>query len=207
LGQCLPRLRARVLVPRRDAVASLAEQAIPDARRTGKAGVMAPKPRARHHDTTFRPLATGIGNDDWQRQADAAAWSAVSGMHPSLFLGWLEPIPIPPELRAQLREAGKALAAEPSAARADALLRLAHEAVYGKPDASTPIAAATEAAGGVSDDWWSDTPANDEKALAASLEAFCAEAATALANREPDPIEAAERAAVFGSEERAEWWQ
>lgn len=170
---------------------------------------MAPKPRrARHHDTTFRPLATGIGNDDWQRQADAAAWSAVSGMPPSLFLGWLEPIPIPPDLRAQLREAGKALAAEPSAARADALLRLAHEAVYGKPDTSTPIAAAPAPADGVSADWWSaDTPTESEKPLAASLEAFCAEAAAALASREPDEIEAAERAAVFGSEERAEWWQ
>jgi len=168
---------------------------------------MAPKPRrARHHDTTFRPLATGIGNDDWQRQADAAAWSAVSGMHPSLFLGWLEPIPVPPDLRAQLREAGKALAAEPSAARADALLRLAHQAVYGKPDTSAPIAAVPAIADGVSVDWWSDTPAEAEKALAASLEAFCAEAATALASREPDDIEAAERAAVFNAEKEGEWW-
>ena len=64
-----------------------------------------------------------------------------------------------------------------------------------------------EAADGVSADWWSDTPAEGETALTASLEAFCAEAASALANREPDDIEAAERAAVFGSEKEAEWWQ
>lgn len=111
-----------------------------------------PKPRRpKHASTAWRSLEPQVGHDAWQRQADAAAWSAVSGMPPSLYLGALEPIPIPPDLRARMREAGKALADEPSAARADALLRLAHLAVYGQEPPAAPASPAKQEA----DEWWS----------------------------------------------------
>jgi hypothetical protein len=105
-----------------------------------------------------RSLASlGPGNDDWQRQADAAAWAAVSGMHPSLYLGAIEPIPVPPELRRRLRDAGRAFAALPSAERLDRLMRLAHEAAYG-----SPLETAQPAASPASDEWWADLPPHRE---------------------------------------------
>ncbi len=109
-----------------------------------------PKPRRSRTDTAWRSVEPTIGHDAWQRQADAAAWAAMSGMPASLYLGAIEPIPIPPELRARLRELGQALAADPSAARADALLRAAHLAVYGQD----PPAAPAEAAKQEADEWW-----------------------------------------------------
>jgi hypothetical protein len=167
---------------------------------------MPPKPRRpRHEDRAWRPVGT-LGNDAWQREADAAAWSAVSGMPPALYLGAIEPIPIPPDLRAQLREAGKALAAEPSATRADALLRLAHRAVYGADDSNTTLESSETPAGGVSGDWWSDIPAEAEKPLAApqnasaGLLAFATEAYAALVAAEHDPADEGEAAP------QADWW-
>lgn len=168
-----------------------------------------PKPRRtpRHQDTAWRSVTPAIGHDDWQRQADAAAWSAVSGMPASLYLGAIEPIPIPPDLRQRLREAGKALAAEPSAHRADALLRLAHRAVYGIDAPGTPLEAAAPPAGGGAEDWWSETPAEGEKPLAppcspAALEQHATEAFAALQASEWTPEDGGE----VPREETSQWW-
>ena len=176
---------------------------------------MAPNParRAKHHDTTFRSVVlSGVGNNDWQRQADAAAWSAISGMHPSLYLGGIEPIAVPPALKAQMREAGKALAAEPSQVRADALLRLAHEAVYGHPAPGAPLAASLEpASASEGGDWW-ETPGEAEKPLsapaqprgdAAALLAASADAFAALQAAGPDP----EGAGEAPDQPQGDWWE
>jgi len=167
---------------------------------------MPPKPRRpRHEDRAWRPIGT-LGNDAWQREADAAAWSAVSGMPPALYLGAIEPIPIPPDLRAQLREAGKALAAEPSDKRAAALLRLAHRAVYGADDPNTPLESPEKPADSVSGDWWSDIPTETEKPLAppqsasVGLLAFATEAHAALVAAEHDPADEGEAAP------QPDWW-
>lgn len=161
------------------------------------------KPRmAAHHDTTFRPVLAGVGNDDWQRQADAAAWAAISGLPAGLYLGAIEPIPVPPELRAKLREAGKALAAASSPERADALLRLAHEAVYGVPDTTPPLESPQKPAGGVSAAEWWDTPAGAPNAMADALARFAEEARAALHNVTDDPANEGE--AGFAARE---WWQ
>lgn len=176
-----------------------------------------PSRRAKHHDTTFRSVVlSGGGNDDWQRQADAAAWSAVSGMSPALYLGGIEPIPVPAALKAQMREAGRALAAEPSQVRADALLRLAHEAVYGHPAPGAPLAASPATAGASEGgDWW-ETPGEAEKPLSAPvggvaplpgnpalLEAAALEAFAALQAAEPDP----EGAGEAPDQPQGDWWE
>jgi hypothetical protein len=178
------------------------------------------KPRARHHDTAWRPVALRIGHDHWQRQADAAAWSAISGMEPSLYLGGIEPIPVPPELTAQMRAAAAELTAMPSRDRAEVLLRLAHVAAYG-PGTQPPVfhgtdrgppesprkAIQVDAAG----EWW-DTPAAPENPPTAILEAFLAYAAdaqAALSNLADDPANEGE--APFAPNEPAtptkEWWE
>lgn len=167
------------------------------------------KPRmARHLDAT--PRATEqrvpIGDDCWQRQADAAAWAAISGQPPGQFLGWLEPIPTPPDLRARLREAGAAYQALPSRERLDRLMALAHEAAYGTAAPEPTPEPPRDAADGVSGGWWSDIPAKAENPPAAppgraeALAAFAEEAREALANVRDDP----------GNEGEApvarEWW-
>lgn len=171
---------------------------------------MAPNPRHKAPPARLaaHPTLGTAGNDRWQRQADAAAWAAVSGMHPSLYLGGIEPIPVPAALRAQMREAGRALAAEPSQVRADALLRLAHEAVYGAPPPGGPLQAEPAPAGGVSGgDWW-EAPGEPEKPSGAALEAFALESFAALQSREPDSIEDVERAAHFGAaSQQGDWWE
>lgn len=162
---------------------------------------MAPKPRVKKAPTSLgsHPVLGTAGNDAWQRQADAAAWSAMSGMAPSLYLGGIEPIPIPADLRARLRAAGQALAAEPSQVRADALLRMAHEAVYGTPAPGMPLEAAPAPAEAVSGgDWW-DTPAETENPLAAFLLQASADAFAALQAAEPDPEGA-------GEQQEGDWW-
>jgi hypothetical protein len=161
---------------------------------------MAPNPRTKKPAASLAAHATlgTAGNDRWQRQADAAAWSAISGMAPSLYLGAIEPIAIPPDLRDQLRAAGQQLAAEPSDQRAATLLRLAHEAVYGAPPPESLFPAAPAAAGGVSDgDWW-DSAETTEKPLAAFLLQASADAFTALQAAEPDPEGA--------GEQEEDWW-
>lgn len=148
------------------------------------------------------PTLGTAGNDAWQRQADAAAWSAISGMHPSLYLGAIEPIPVPTELKAQMREAGRALAAEPSQVRADALLRLAHEAAYGAPAPGAPLMADPAPADGVSGgDWW-ETPDAAPKPSGAALEAFALESFAALQATGPDP----EGAGEAPDQPQADWW-
>jgi hypothetical protein len=167
---------------------------------------MAPNPRHKRAATRLdaHPTLGTAGNDNWQRQADAAAWSAVSGMHPSLYLGGIEPIPIPPDLRAQLREAGKAMAGDPSAARADALLRLAHRAVYGAEMPGALFQPDPAPAGGVSGgDWW-ETPAEPEKPSGAALEAFALASFAALQAAEPDPEGAGEAPATATA---GDWWE
>lgn len=163
------------------------------------------RPRmAKHHDTTFCPIMTGVGNDDWQRQADAAAWSAVSGMAPALYLGGIEPIPVPPALRAQLREAGKTMADLPSPERLDRLMRLAHRAAYGVDDATPTLEASAAPAGGVSGgDWW-DTPASDRSASEAALNRLAEEAHDALAASVWTPEDGGE---VPRGEAEKEWWE
>lgn len=174
-----------------------------------------PRRAPRHEQREWRTIGT-VGNDDWQRQADAAAWSAVSGMHPSLYLGGIEPIAIPLALKAQIREAGRSLASEPSQVRADALLRLAHEAVYGHPAPGAPLEAAPGAAGGVSGgDWW-EAPGEAEKPPRAPaggvaqlpgnpalLEAAALEAFAALQAAEPDP----EGAGEAPDQSQGDWWE
>lgn len=174
---------------------------------------MAPNPRRapRHEQREWRTIGT-VGNDDWQRQADAAAWSAISGMSPALYLGGIEPIPVPAALKAKLREAGRALAAEPSQVRADALLRLAHEAVYGHPAPGAPLEADPAPAGGVSGgDWW-ETPGEAEKPPsapvqprgdAAALLAASADAFAALQAAGPDP----EGAGEAPDQPQGDWWE
>lgn len=178
---------------------------------------MAPNPRRapRHEQREWRTIGT-VGNDDWQRQADAAAWSVVSGMSPARYLGGIEPIPVPRDLRAKLREAGRAMAAEPSQVRADALLRLAHEAVYGQPAPGAPLAASTEPASASGEgDWW-ETPGEAEKPLSApvgastqplgnpeQLEAAALEAFAALQAAEPDP----EGAGEAPDQPQGDWWE
>jgi len=132
------------------------------------------KPRmAKHRDATFRPVEQRvyIGDDTWQRQADAAAWSAVSGLPPDRFLGWLEPIPTPPELRAALREAGAAYQAMPSRERLDRLMALAHEAAYGVPAPEPQPEPPRKPADGAEADWWDDLPAGPQTPPAALVEA------------------------------------
>jgi hypothetical protein len=169
-------------------------------------------PRARHHDTTWRPVETTLGNDAWQRQADAAAWSAISGIHPSLYLGAIEPIPIPHDLRAKLRAAGEALAAEPSAQRADTLLRLAHRAVYGN-DAPEPTPdCATLPKEAPAGDWWSDIPAEPQDAASAlpsatAMMQFAAEALEALSAQPHEPADYGEASPPGESTgESNQWW-
>jgi hypothetical protein len=175
------------------------------------------KPRlARHQDTTFRAINTGVGNDDWQRQADAAAWSAISGMPPERFLGWIEPIPVPPELTRRMREAAAELTAMPSAERRDHLLRLAHEAAYG-PAASPPqfqgppemprasLRKAVEA--DASEEWWAGS-GDGEKPASDAQNAFliaAVEGAAALANLHDDPANEGE--VPLQPENPKEWWQ
>lgn len=160
---------------------------------------MAPNPRRQKPRAAALATYGELSNDRWQHQADAAAWSVISGMAPSLYLGAIEPIPVPADLRARMREAGRALAAEPSQVRADALLRMAHEAAYGAPAPESLFPVAVEHAGGVSGgDWW-DTPGAPEKPLAASLEAFASEAFAALHAAEPDPEGA-------GEQQEGDWW-
>ena len=165
---------------------------------------MAPNPRRKRPASPLaaHPTLGTAGNDAWQRQADAAAWSAVSGMAPSLYLGAIEPIPVPADLRARLRDAGRALAAEPSDARAVALLRIAHEAVYGAPAPESLFPAATLPACGVSmDDWW-QTPGDTQKPACdpANLAQFAAEAFAALQAAEHDPADQGEAAP------ERDWW-
>ena len=165
---------------------------------------MAPNPRRKTPAAKLaaHPVLGTAGNDAWQRQADAAAWSAVSGMAPSLYLGAIEPIPIPPDLRTKLRDAGRALAADPSQDRATALLRIAHEAVYGAPAPESLFPAATLPAGGVlAGDWW-QTPGDTQKPARdpASLAQFAAEAFAALQAAEHDPADQGEAAP------ERDWW-
>ncbi len=189
---------------------------------------MARPPRmAAHHDTTFRPIMTGAGNDDWQRQADAAAWSAISGMAPGLYLGGIEPIPVPPDLKAQMRQAAAELTAMPSRDRAEVLLRLAHTAAYG-PDAAPPVlhgaaGPAVESprkpAGGVLEDWWGDIAAASETPPSAPVwrqgvvTQRAIEGGAAVANVEDDPANEGEVSfeAPFGAPgqggEWGEWWE
>jgi hypothetical protein len=129
-------------------------------------------------------------------------------MPTALYLGAIEPIPIPPGLRIQLREAGKALAAEPSQARADALLRLAHLAVYGVPDPAPPLESPPKAAEGAEPDWWTadaadeaETPPETIQSAAAMLQ-HVEEALAALQASEWTPEDG-------GEVERGEggWWK
>lgn len=171
--------------------------------------------RARHHDTTFRPVLTGEGSDAWRRQADAAAWSAVSGMAPSLYLGGIEPIPVPAELRNQMREAAAQLTAMPSRDRAEVLLRLAHQAAYG-PDALPPefhgaagpaVEPPREPAGGASGtDWW-DTPTEAPKSLSDALNRFADEAHAALAASDWQTEDGGEVPRPEHANPSKEWWE
>lgn len=162
---------------------------------------MAPNPRRRAPASRLaaHPVLGTAGNDAWQRQADAAAWSAISGLHPSLYLGAIEPIEVPPDLRAQLRAAGAAMAADPAPARADALLRLAHLAVYGRPapDALFPVAP-EPAGGGSGGDWW-DSPGEAENP---SGDGVRAASAAALVAAEPEP----EGAGEAPDQRDGDWW-
>lgn len=164
---------------------------------------MAPKtaryPKKAARSLAAHPTLGTAGNDAWQRQADSAAWSVVSGMPAHLYLGGIEPIEVPAELKARLREAGKALADMPSAERADALLRIAHEAAYGGPPTEPAFRPAQETVENVpADDWW-DSASHNEKPMAAVLEEFAREAFAALQSAEPDPEGAGEQA-------EGDWW-
>ena len=158
----------------------------------------------RHQDTAWRSITPAAGHDDWQRQADAAAWAAVSGLPATLYLGAIEPIPIPPNLRRQLREAGQALAAEPSHARADALLRLAHLAVYGTPDPTPPLESHQKPKDGAGSDWWANTADDAETPpeatqSAAAMVRHVEEALAALQASEWTPEDG-------GEAEAGGWW-
>lgn len=174
-----------------------------------------PAPRARHQDTRFRSIPERRGplhDDTWQRQADAAAWAAVSGMPAERYLGWLEPIPVPDDLRAKLRAAGEAMAAMPSQERLTALLTLAHEAAYGRPpregEIPPPRAMALEASRKPlqtdgEPEWW-DTSGADRKAASDALTRFAEEAGAALAASDWQPEDGGE---VARGEPAREWWE
>jgi hypothetical protein len=179
------------------------------------------KPRAAAHQARkFRPVVSTaaripIGDDTAIRQADAAAWSAISGLPMDLYRGVFTYIPLPADLQARMRAAAEELTAMPGPARAEALLRLAHVAAYGEGAAppvfhgraeAAPDAPRNTARGIVEMEWWdSVAPAARPEALAA----FAEEAREALANLADDPANEGE--APFAPAEPAtrekEWWE
>jgi len=184
------------------------------------------KPRmAAHQDRKFRPVIStapriAIGDDTALRQADAAAWSAISGLPMDLYRGIFTYIPLPADLQAQMRQAAAELTAMPSRDRAEALLRLAHVAAYG-PDAAPPVfhgkaggplESPRKAAGGVSGEWWDAVAGEGERPSAApvsrpeGLAAFADESRAALAASDWPPEDGGEVPRAQPAPQNQEWW-